>query len=210
MANVYAHYAIDTWFENEESKRCSKKATIVRYADDMVICCRSKEDADKILEDLKIRLVRFSLELSMEKTKIVSFNYKQAKAGVKQETFDFLGFTFFIGKSRNGQDIRKLKTSSKRFKSKLKKVEDWCQAMRHRGNLKSLWKIFRAKLRGHIQYYAVSFNGHEVSSFCYESTRVFFKWMNRRSQKRSFDWKEFTRFMERYPLPEVTIKHKLF
>jgi RNA-directed DNA polymerase len=210
LANIFAHYAVDIWFRDVVVKYCKGGAHIIRYADDMVICCKAREDANRIVEALKKRMKRFGLELSEEKTKIVSFNYKEANSGKKQETFDFLGFTFYIGKSQKGRPIRKVRTAGKRMRSKLKNVNLWCERGRHVGSLLDKWKIFCSKMRGHIQYYSVSFNTDKVQSFVDKSIKIFFKWMNRRSQKKSLNWNEFNRFLKNFPLPKVVVKHRLF
>ena len=66
----------------------------------------------------------------------------------------------------------------------------------------NIWKIFQSKIRGHIQYYGVSFNTDKVKEFIAQATKILFKWLNRRSQKRSFNWDKFQKFMEKNPLPE--------
>ena len=150
------------------------------------------------------------MDLNEEKTKTVPFNYKEAVRGQKQGTFDFLGFTFYIGKGRYGRLIRKIRTAGKRMRLKLKKVGQWCRENRHKGTLLEMWKIFCSKMRGHIQYYAISFNADRVEAFVHKSIGIFFKWFNRRSRKKSKNWDEFNRFRINFPPPKVVIKHRLF
>ena len=210
FANMFAHYVIDEWF-NEVVKRHVKGPTeIFRYADDFVICCRLEEDAHRIKQVLKKRLEKYKLRMNEDKTKLVKFSKRQFAKGVKQGTFDFLGFTFYLGNSRRGRPIVKLKTSGKRLRSKLKKVNQWARKMRNRLPLAILWKRFRSAILGHIRYYAVSHNGKMVAKFVCEAERIMFKWLNRRSQKKSFDWVQFGKFLKRNPLPPVIIYHKLF
>ncbi len=90
LANIFAHYAIDEWFEKVVRSCCQEAVAIHRYADDLVISCNSKEDADRILKTLEKRLDRFSLKLNQEKTKAISFSKNQAKLGVRQDSFDYL------------------------------------------------------------------------------------------------------------------------
>lgn len=141
---------------------------------------------------------------------MVTFDKRKAAVGIKQETFDFLGFTFYWGNSRAGKIIPKLQTRSKTIKAKLKRVTEWAREVRHKASLKEIWTVFKAKLRGHIQYYGVSFNYGRVSKFCDEAVRILYKWLNRRSQRKSFNWEKFSLFMEKNPLPKVKIAHKLF
>lgn len=181
-----------------------------RYADDLVICFRFQKDADRVKEVLGKRLEKYKLKLNEEKTKMVAFSKRSMRQGVKQGAFNFLGFTFYLGRSKRGSIIPKLKTEGKRFRSKLKRVNDWAKRMRNKAPLKRLWKTFCSKLRGHVQYYGVSFNSTRVSSFLYRAVLIMFRWLNRRSQRKSFNWGSFELFMKQYPVPKVRVYHKLF
>ena len=156
------------------------------------------------------RLAKYSLKLNEAKTKLVAFSRRGRQQGEQQGSFDFLGFTFYLGRARRGQVIPKLKTSGKRLRTKLKNVEAWARRVRNRIPLKQIWKVFLAKLSGHRQYYAVSFNARAVSTFFQQAKRIMFRHLNRRSQRRSFNWEQFGRFVNLYPLPPVRIRHKLF
>jgi RNA-directed DNA polymerase len=209
LANIFAHYVIDIWFESTVKKHCRGRVELFRYCDDFVICCESSKDARRIEVALSKRLNRFGLKLNEAKTKLVNFNKMDHCSGIRQGTFDFLGFSFYIGRSRNGRSIPKLKTSGKRLSSKLKRVNEWSQKVRNLLRLNEIWDIFRAKLRGHINYYSVSFNQRSVNRFIYAAVRILFKWLNRRSQRHSFTWESFTKFQTSNPLPKVVVKHSL-
>ena len=86
----------------------------------------------------------------------------------------------------------------------------WCKENRSKKKLLELWKIFCSKLRGHVQYYGVSLNTDGVHCFIQQATKIFFKWMNRRSQKKSFNWEQFSKFLESFPAPKAKICHRLF
>lgn len=210
MSNIFAHYAIDVWIEEMVKPVCKGTVTLFRYADDAVICCQYDDEAKRIKEVLGKRLAKFKLQLNEEKTKLVSFNKKAAARGVKQETFDFLGFTFYWGKSRTGRIIPKLRTRAKTMKIKLKRVNEWAKQIRNKRPLKEIWRVFRAKLQGHIQYYGVSHNAAKVSQFIQKARRIMFKWLNRRSQRKSFSWEQFVLFMTANPLPKMKIVHRMF
>jgi RNA-directed DNA polymerase len=210
LANVHAHKAIDEWVEKEIQPYCKGKVKLFRYADDAIICCEKEGDAIRIREALPKRLAKYKLILNEEKTKMVEFSREKVGKGIPQDTFDFLGFTFYWGKTRKGRIVSKLKTSSKTMRKKLVKVDEWCKSVRNGKRLKEIWGTFCAKLRGHAQYYGVSFNSKQLQKFSKEATRSFFKWMNRRSQKKSFTWEKFRKFTERYPLPRAKICHFLF
>jgi RNA-directed DNA polymerase len=207
LANIFAHYVLDEWIEKVVTQHCRGTVKLFRYCDDAVICCRYEEDAKKIKEVLVKRLEKYKLKLNEEKTKMVKFSKRKLYQGVKQETFDFLGFTWYLGKSRKGKIIPKVKSSGKRIRAKLKKVNDWCKDIRNKYKLPIIWTTFCSKLRGHIQYYGVSHNGKAVNGFIWKAVKIMFKWLNRRSQKKSFNWEQFTLFIARHPLPKVKIYH---
>jgi RNA-directed DNA polymerase len=210
IANIVAHEVIDEWMKETVIPRMRGKVGMFRYADDIVICCRYEEDAKRIRNVLGKRLNKYHLELNEDKTKMVSFSKREQMRGIKQGAFEFLGFRFYLGKSRNGVTVPKLKTSGKRFRSKLVRVKEWAKDVRNKKPLREIWKTFCAKLRGHVQYYAVSCNINWVAKFLDTAKKILFKWLNRRSQRKSFDWEKFNLFLKKHPLPTVKVVLKLF
>lgn len=210
LANVYAHYVIDKWFEEINQRRDKGSMQMFRFADDVVICCRYEQGATWIKEALAERLAEFNLTLNKDKTKLVKFSKRKYSRGIKQDAFNFLGFAFYLGKSRRGNPLPKLKTIGTRMRSKLKKVSEWARKSKNEAPLKDIWKTFCAKLRGHIRYYGVSFNYKAIIVFRNQCIRIMFKWINRRSQRKSFDWDRFSLFMKKFPPPKAEIIHHLF
>ncbi len=141
---------------------------------------------------------------------MISFSKRQYAVGKQQGNFDFLGFTFYLGKTRTNVIIPKLKTKKKSFRAKLKRVKDWIREVKDKYELRKIWDTFCVKLRGHIQYYGVSFNFREVKNFICEAIKIVFHGLNRRSQRKSFSWDKFHLFMEKYPPPRAQITVKLF
>ncbi len=207
LANIFAHYVLDEWIKKVVTQHCRGEVELFRYCDDAVICCRYEEDAKKIKAVLAKRLEKYKLKLNEEKTRVVRFSKSQLFRGIKQEVFDFLGFTFYLGRSRNGRIIPKVKSSGKRIRAKLKKVNDWGKGIRNKCKLPIIWATFCSKLRGHIQYYGVSHNCNAVDSFIWKAVKIMFKWLNRRSQKKSLNWEQFKLFIIRHPLPKVKVYH---
>lgn len=207
LANLFAHKVLDEWFEQTVKARCKGKVALFRYADDAVICCESPTDAQRIKTALIKRLAKYKLSLNEDKTHLVKFDKGDRR---KSGTFDFLGFTFYIGLSRQGVVIPKLKSCGKRLRVKLKGVNQWCKANRNKVRFRELWERFCRKLRGHIQYYGVSFNVQAVYRFTRQALRLFLKWINRRSQRRSMNNDQFKLFLTNYPAPMVRIYHRLF
>jgi RNA-directed DNA polymerase len=211
LANIYAHYVIDLWFEKVVPKNIAGKASIVRYCDDLIVMCTDTRDTDKINQAFSRRLAKFGMKLNLAKSKIVKFNRWYYERGEKQETFDFLGFTYYMSKAKDGGFTTvKVKTSKKTIRNKLKVVSEWCKMNRFKGSIRDIWFTFCRKLRGHIVYFGVTNNGRMVTTFMLNSRKIFFKWMNRRSQKRSLNWQQFATFEKQYPMPMVRIYHSMY
>jgi group II intron reverse transcriptase/maturase len=210
LSNIFAHQAIDLWIENMVKPNCRGQVKLFRYADDAIICCEYDEDAQRIRKSLGKRLEKYKLKLNEDKTKQVSFDKRLVAQGVEQGFFDFLGFTFYWGRTRSGKVVPKLKTKAKAMKTKLNKVAEWIKEIKDKKPLKVIWKTFTAKLRGHINYYGVSHNSDNVAKFIHEATNIVFKWLNRRSQRKSFNWEQFAEYIKAHPLPTVKIVHRLF
>jgi len=147
-----------------------------------VICCQLEKDAIRIKEALSKRLAKYKLNLNEEKTKLVDFRKESGKSA----SFDFLGFTHYLGRSKKCHIIPKAKTIGKRMRSKLKKVREWARTVRNSMKISEIWKRFCLKLKGHINYYAISHNSKRVQIFVRQATRILFRWLNRRSQKIHF------------------------
>ena len=154
LANIFVHYVIDEWVETIVKPRCVGQIWLCRFCDDAVICCQFEEDAMRVKEALGKRLTKYKLKLNVEKTRLVNFR----KTAKKSASFDFLGFTHYLGQSRNGIIIPKLKTIGKRMRTKLKRVNEWARTIRNKVKLEKIWKLFCLKLQGHINYYAMSHN----------------------------------------------------
>ena len=171
LANIFAHYIIDDWFTKVVKPHCKGRVELFRYCDDLVICCQYERDAQRINKAIKGRLNTFKLRLNEKKTKSVSFVRPTRYRNTRPGTFDFLGMTFYWGSSRKGASIPKVKTIGKRLSSKLKKVSQWGRAVRNRYPLRIIWERFSQKVEGHIRYYGISHNLHEVNRFRYEANR---------------------------------------
>jgi group II intron reverse transcriptase/maturase len=166
LANIYLHYVIDLWFEKCVRTRCRGAAFMVRYADDNAFCFENEEEADAFYRALPLRLNKFGLEISTEKSKIIAFGRNASKSDDgsnnttgdgKPETFDFLGFKHYCSKSRNGKFRVKRKTSGKKFRASLLRFKSWIQENRHMLT-EELMKKLRRKLQGYYQYYGITDN----------------------------------------------------
>lgn len=214
LSNVYLHYALDLWVEKVVKRDSSGYVELVRYCDDFVILVQYKDEADLIMAKLEERLHKFGLSLAKDKTRIIEFGrYAKMNAerdGNKPSTFDFLGFTHFSDKTRKGGFKVGRKTRRKKYNAKLKEMNDWLKSVRNLMPLKDWWKILMAKLRGHYEYYGISGDHACLAKFYYRCCQLAFKWINRRSQKKSMKWEQYKDYLERFPLPKPTIRHNIY
>jgi RNA-directed DNA polymerase len=214
LANVYLHYALDLWFEKVYRKSCKGKAKLIRYADDFVACFQHREDATGFPAALAERLAKFGLEVEPTKTKVLEFGrdaVREARArGERPGTFDFLGFTHYGSRTKDGKRFRmKRVTSRKKFRAKLVNLKEWLKQMRVMPTRWILEQVVR-KLRGHYAYYGVTDNHRGLVRFYREATKLLYKWLNRRSQRRSYQWAEFGKLLQRFPLPLPRVRVHLF
>jgi len=205
LSNIYLHEVLDGWFEQEVRPCLEGKAELIRYADDYVILCTSKRDAQRIEAVLPKRFGKYGLKIHEEKTRLVDFRGPRGGGG-KPETFDFLGFTHYWGKTRNGGWAVKRKTAKKKLKAAVRRVYEWCRENRHHP-VKEQWETLSVKLRGHYQYYGITCNSRSLSSFHEAVKRSWHKWLDRRSRNKDMPWERFGRLLQRYPLPKPRITH---
>jgi len=214
LCNVFLHYVLDRWFMEEVRPKVGGNAWLVRYADDFVCLVRYAADAGKIEALLKARFAAFELELNPAKTRVLSFGRYERENAERQNrrpnTFEFLGFTHYCGKSRRGKFMINRKTSGKRYREKCRELNAWLKAVRNTAPAEEWWPELVAKLRGHYQYYGVSGNMRAVSGYYHESRKLARKWLNRRSQRGKYSWQEFEVYLKRHPLPGPRIAHNLF
>ncbi|QJD83401.1 group II intron reverse transcriptase/maturase [Cohnella herbarum] len=209
LANVYLHYVLDTWFTVTVKKQCKGQAEIVRFADDFVCCFQYREDAERFYAALLLRLEKFKLKIAEEKTKIIAFGRSaeeesKREGGGKPKTFDFLGFTHYCSKSQKGAFRVKRKTSGKKFRQKVKAMKTWIRFNRHIQQQEFL-KTIRSKLSGHYRYYGVTDNFSKMKSYYFQTINLMFKWLNRRSQRRSFTRERFYEIIKDFRLPKPRI-----
>lgn len=209
LANIYLHYTLDLWFEKRIKRESRGYTRLIRYADDYVACFQDSADASHFEQAMKVRLKQFGLEVAPEKTKRFEFGvFAQSKAkarGERAATFDFLGFTHYCSRSRDGKRFRmKRKTVSKRFTAKLVSYKEWLRASRTQPTA-TILKTTAAKLRGHFAYYGVTDNSKSIRNFAYQVTLTLFKWLNRRGKRGCYTWDKFAKLLTLFPLPTPRI-----
>lgn len=201
LANIYLHYVLDLWFQKVVKKWCRGEVCLIRYADDFVCAFQYQADAERFYRALSQRLGKFGLKLSAEKTRVIRFS-RDHQPG--KTSFDFLGFEFRWGKDRGGRPHLKRRTSRKRLRSSLKNFTIWCKENRHL-RLDVLFRKLNAKLRGYYNYYGVIGNYASLMQFFKEALRILFKWLNRRSQRGSYNWRGFQELVELFTIEQPRI-----
>jgi group II intron reverse transcriptase/maturase len=201
LANVYLHYVLDTWFEYEIKPRLHGEAYYVRYADDFLIMFQYENDAEAVMRVLPKRLGRFSLEVAMDKTRILPFGrFKGTK-----EDFDFLGFTFFNTTTRNGKYRVGVRTSKKKLKAKKQAAKAWLQKQLTKPIAKTM-ETLAAVVRGHCNYYGVNGNIIQILKFWKYLKYETYRMLNRRDQKGKLRYTKFLRIWNYYVKePHLTV-----
>ena len=213
LSNIYLHYALDLWFKNRFQKRCRGKAYYFRFADDFLACFQYRDDANNFHHQLKDRLEGFALQLSEKKTNLLEFGRfarKNArKRGGKPKEFTFLGFTHYCGKTKMGYFKVKRRTSRKKFVEALRKFSDWARWSRN--VLKKGDMLRKAKIRvmGHLSYYAVTDNSDKCVAYHYYTKKILLKWLNRKSQRKTYTWKGFQQALDWVGWPKPNIRKDL-
>lgn len=199
LGNIYLHFVQDLWIKKVIVKQSQGSVMFRRYADDSIVCFERKADAEAYLRELPARLAKFGLELATEKSALVKFNRWEGESSGK---FTFLGFDFFWGKSRHNPNYWRVRrvTNAKKFRNGLKVLKNWLKKSRS-FPLPEIIATFKSKLRGVWNYYGVIGNSERNGRFAWFAQRLVYKWLNRRSQRRSYNVTAFMAAWERWEIP---------
>jgi RNA-directed DNA polymerase len=206
LANIFLHYVLDLWVQSWRRRHARGRIVIVRYADDFVMGFEKEADAREMLRALRDRLGRFGLALHEDKTRLIEFGRfaaltRQRRGERRPQTFAFLGFVHYCGRTRDGRFIVKHKTEGRRLTRKLKAVRDEAWRLMH-APLAIQHDWYAAVLRGHYGYYGRPHNHRALNGFYREVRRIWMRCLRRRSQKsRRMGWEEFDALTVRFPLP---------
>lgn len=203
LSNVYLHYVLDQWLDKTVRPLLKGEMFIVRYADDFIIGFEYKEDAQRVNQTLPKRMQKYGLTIHPEKSQLIRF---EGKKGEKTPTFDFLGFTHYWGISKRSNPVVKRRTSKKKLQKAIKNLSETCRQNKHM-RLKDQCKLLSSKLRGMYQYYGIKSNFNALYHLYRTTYRAWFKWLNRRSQKKSYTWEGFKELMRIFVLPRPRIIH---
>jgi RNA-directed DNA polymerase len=214
LSNIYLHEVLDCWFVQEVLPRLKGYAFLVRFADDFIIGFQKKEDAEKVYRVLFKRFDKYGLSLHPEKTRVVPFGRPKATRdgqahGTKPGTFDYLGFTHYWGKSRNGHWVMRRKTMRKRFTRGLHAISHWCREHRHEPMLEQVAALGR-KLKGHYGFYGITGNFLALNRFRWEVIKVWRKWLARRGDPKGMSWERMRKLLVFFYIPEARVVHSIF
>lgn len=214
LANIVMYYGIILYVEKIK-KQAKGYVEIVNYADDNVMCFQHKSEAEQTYKILKERLRQLGLEFAEEKTRLIEFgrfaeeNSRKRGKG-KPETFDFLGFTHYCSKSNKTGKFRvKRKTSRKKYKQKVKEFKIWIKGNKNKP-LREIMETVKKKLIGHYNYYGITDNSKSLSSYRCVIVKTLLKWLNRRSQKKSYNLEGFYKMLEHYKMPNPKIQINIY
>jgi RNA-directed DNA polymerase len=205
LSNVYLHEVLDGWFERVIKPKLRGKAELIRFADDFVVICEQRVDAETLLEQVTARFLSYGLTIHPEKTRIVDFRHPW-KSGCHPQTFDFLGFTHYWGKTRGGGYAVTRKTKGAKFRAALSNVGDWCKENRHRP-IAQQHRELSVRILGHYAYYGIRGNSRALGCFRDHVKRLWHYWLRRRSREGSGTMDLWKRLSEHFPLPPARIVH---
>ena len=213
LSNIYLHYVLDLWFSKRVSRQSRGEAYYFRFADDFLACFQYKSDAEDFQRRLEDRLEGFGLELAKEKTRCIEFGrYARESAynrGEKPKEFTFLGFTHYCGKTQEGHFKVKRRTSRKKLGQSLRKFTDWAKKAKHVLRKGEMLRQARARVIGHLSYYAITDNAVRCSYYVYRTKHILFKWLNRKSQRKAYTWESFTQALIWVKWPQPGIRKDL-
>jgi len=204
LANIYLHYVLDLWFERVVRPRQQGRCQLIRYADDFVACFGYRHEAEAFEGELKTRLAKFGLEVAVDKTKTLRFGHN---GGPHNGRFDFLGFEFYWEPDREGKPRVKRRTATKKHLAAIRRVTAWIKEHRDQ-KLGPTMKTLKAKLQGTWNYYGLIGNFHRMQLLYEATSRALYKWLNRRSQRRSLTWLAVNRLLGRFQVPRPRIVEK--
>ena len=94
----------------------------------------------------------------------------------------------------------KRRTSKKKFRASLADMQEWLRDNRSQ-RLRWLGEKLCAKFRGYWNYYGVISNSPSLQDCWYQAKRLVYKWLNRRSQRRSYNWSTFETMWQTLGIP---------
>lgn len=188
LANIYLHHGFDQWMTEVNANN-----PFERYADDIVIHCSSKQEAETLLDNLRIRMQSIGLELHPEKTKIVYCKNYQRKEEHDNNSFTFLSYSFQPRnmKDRFGRNSRLLVFNgsiSQKAKAHIRsRIREVIPTQWSNQSLEWFAERMNPKIRGWVNYYA-KFNRHEALEVFYYLNERIRKWIKNTYKLKGNGW----------------------
>jgi group II intron reverse transcriptase/maturase len=211
LGNVYLHYVLDLWVENEVRPRLRGGVQIVRYADDFVLGFEREEDARRVMAVIGKRFERFGLKLHPDKTRLLPIrrptDWDRSRKG--PSTFDFLGFTVHWKRTPTGRWRLATTTRKARLARTIQSIGEWCRRHRH-DPVKDQHAALCSRLQGHYSYFGVNGNIHRLEQVLRATRYLWRKWLRRRSNRTRLTCKRFWALLDSHPLPEPRVTVSLW
>ena len=206
LSNIFLHYVIDEWFEEISKTHLKGETCEIRFADDLVFVFSSQTQAERFYKVLPKRLGKYGLEMHKEKSNLLPSGRKAVakilQQGQRIPTYKFLGFTCYWGLSRNSASLRlKFKSRGDRLNKTMQSMREFLRKNLNTRDTRALLSLVKARVRGWINYHAVSDNQRQVQNFVLHSKRIIFNWFNRRGGKKKWNWDRFTKLLQRISYP---------
>ncbi len=207
LSNIFLHYVLDEWFVKEVKPRMKGRSFMSRWADDFIIGFEYESDAQRVLSALSKRFMRFGLTLHPDKTKLTPFSkpYSLKEGNKGNGTFDYLRFTFYWSKSRQGYYVIKKKTARKRLNRFMQMLWSWCKVNRH-NPIGKQYNMLSLKLRGFYQYFGVRSNYKSLEVVYEYAEKAWRYWLSRRIHRCEVMYEELRKS---FPLPVPKIVHNI-
>lgn len=201
LANIYLHYVLDLWFDCKIKPQLKGRAMLVRYADDFVLAFQHYRDAKAVYGSLPARLRKFGLSIAPEKTSLQRFSRFRPSM---RHRIHFLGFEYYWWPGLDGKARVMRRTARSKLKAVRQTLKDWIKRSRHK-RLMDLGNELRVKMLGHYRYFGIKGNGQALWRYRTMVTELLFKWLNRRSQRRSYSWAGYHQLLNLLRLPEASM-----
>ena len=206
LGNLYLHHVLDLWFEQTVKPRLRGQAHLIRYCDDFILTFEREDDAQRVYEVLSKRFQRYGLDLHPEKTRMIRFQRPppSQRSGKGPSSFDFLGFSFFWGRTHQGFWMMRCKTKRANIRRTIMGVYDWCRRHRHLP-VHVQRKALCRRVQGHLNYFSVNGNRRCLRQVVHAAECAWYKWLRRRGQRRPLSWTRFHAMLKEKPLPKPRI-----
>jgi group II intron reverse transcriptase/maturase len=195
LANLYLHYAFDVWMDKHE-----KGVRFERYADDIIMHCRSEDEAVKLLEQIKARLKECGLEVHPEKTRIVYCSDSRRKGKTSRpKKFTFLGYDFKPRKKWNGKGEKNftgfdLGIGRKAKVKIMSTVNIEFRRLPPGATLEDIANLLNARLRGWINFYG-KFNARATSVLWARLNFRLIRWLMRNFRRFKRGYRRATKWL---------------